>query len=81
MTYTETTNMFLLTGVQPALLCFIKLTSKNFMPGLTIAAMAAADGHMEFNCSSVREGIPASDTHVKKGSLLCGPTCTHTLRQ
>lgn len=38
------------------------------MPGLTIAAMAAADGHMESNCSSVREGTPGAEhTHVNKG--------------
>lgn len=50
MTYSDTRKMFLL-----------KLTSKNFMPGLTIAAMAAADGHMESNCSSVREGTPGAE--------------------
>lgn len=60
----EHKTMVLLTGVEPchpARVCSIKLTSKNFMPGLTMAAMAAADGHMESNCSSVREGAPARD--------------------
>lgn len=40
------------------------------MPGLTIAAMVAADGHMESSCSSVREGTPEEDTQVKDPSLV-----------
>lgn len=43
----------------PVLLRPAGLTSKNFMPGLTIAAIAAADGHIDSSCSSLKDGPPA----------------------
>lgn len=46
------------------------LTSKNFIPGLTMAAMAAADGHIESNCCSVREGTPVAEQTKREGIRL-----------
>lgn len=43
----------------PVLLRPTGLTSKNFMPGLTIAAIAAAEGHIDSSCSSLKDGPPA----------------------
>lgn len=41
------------------------------MPGLTIAAMAAADGQMESSCSSVKEDPPAQVNTEKKQQDWC----------
>lgn len=46
-------------------------TSKNFIPGLTMAAMEAADGHIDSNCSSVTEGRPLVEQKKESVNLKC----------
>lgn len=54
-----------------------------------MAAMAAAEGHIESNCSSVREGTPVVEQTKKESVSLKCPKClehpeykhvVHTLR-
>lgn len=60
----------------------MRLTSKNFIPGLTMAAMAAADGHIESNCCSVRDGTPVAEQAKRKGiRLKCTKSVEHQRRE
>lgn len=58
------------------------LTSKNLIPGLTMAAIAAADGHIESNCCSVRDGTPvAEQTKRESIHLKCTEHVDHQHRE
>lgn len=52
-------------------------TSKNFIPGLTMAAMEAADGHIDSNCSSVTKGRPLVKQKKESVTLKCPRTSTY----